>query len=59
MRVGLVSRASGALYSKFTILLDQENAGMDFSLRAFCQNIYRTSKLTGEAIVYEMVNNRE
>lgn len=41
------------------ILLDQENAGMDFSLRAFCQNIYRTSKLTGEAIVYEMVNNRE
>lgn len=39
------------------ILLDQENAGMDFSLRAFCQNIYRTSELTGEAIVYEMVNS--
>lgn len=45
---------------RFTItgvLLDQENAGMDFSLRAFCQNIYRTSELTGEAIVYEMVND--
>ena len=41
------------------ILLDQGYAGMDFSLRAFCQNIYRTSELTGEAIVYEMVNNRE
>lgn len=39
------------------ILLNQENAGMDFSLRAFCQNIYRTSELTGEAIVYEMVNS--
>lgn len=39
------------------ILLDQENTGMDFSLRAFCQNIYRTSELTGEAIVYEMVNS--
>lgn len=39
------------------ILLDQENAGMDFSLQAFCQNIYRTSELTGEAIVYEMVND--
>ena len=41
------------------ILLDQGYAGMDFSLRAFCQNIYRTSEMTGEAIVYEMVNNRE
>lgn len=39
------------------ILLDQGYAGMDFSLRAFCQSIYRTSELTGEAIVYEMVND--
>ena len=29
------------------ILLDQGNEGMDFSLKAFCQNIYRTSELTG------------
>lgn len=31
------------------ILLDQGNEGMDFSLKAFCQNIYRTSELTGDA----------
>ena len=40
------------------ILLDQGNAGMDFSLKPFCQNIYRTSELTGEAIVRELVNGR-
>lgn len=33
------------------ILLDQGNVGMDFSLKPFCQNIYRTSELTGEQIV--------
>ena len=38
------------------ILLDQGNAGMDFSLKPFCQNIYRTSELTGEAIVRELVS---
>ena len=26
-----------------SVLLDQDNAGMDFSLKSFCQNIYRTS----------------
>ena len=41
------------------ILLDQGNEGMDFSLKAFCQNIYRTSELTGEAIVHEIVDVRE
>ena len=40
------------------ILLDQGNAGMDFSLKPICQNIYRTSELTGEAIVRELVNGR-
>ena len=33
------------------ILLDQGNAGMNFCLKPFCQNIYRTSELTGEQIV--------
>lgn len=33
------------------VLLDQEDSGMDFSLKAFCQNIYRTSELTGEQVV--------
>lgn len=40
------------------ILLDQGNEGMDFSLKTFCQNIYRTSELTGEAIVRELVNGQ-
>ncbi len=45
---------------RFTItgILDQESKGMDFSLKTFCQNIYRTSELTGEAIVRELVNGR-
>lgn len=40
------------------ILLDQESKGIDFSLKDFCQNIYRTSELTGEAIVRELVNGQ-
>ena len=46
---------------RFTItgvLLDQGNAGMDFSLKAFCQTIYRTSEVTGDAIVHEIVDVR-
>lgn len=40
------------------ILLDQGNEGMDFSLKTFCQNIYRTSELTGDAIFRDLVNSR-
>lgn len=40
------------------ILLDEGNAGMDFSLKPFCQNIYRTSELTGDQIVGEIVLDR-
>lgn len=36
------------------ILLDEDNAGMDFSLKPFCQNIYRTSELTGEEITVQL-----
>ena len=46
---------------RFTItgvLLDRCSPGMDFSLRNFCQNIYRTSKLAGEDIVRELVRRR-
>ena len=31
---------------------------MEFSLRNFCQNIYRTSELMGDEIVRELVNER-
>ena len=40
------------------ILLDKGKAAMDFSLRGFCQNVYRTSELSGEAIVQSLVSNR-
>ena len=40
------------------ILLDEGNAGMDFSLKTLCQNIYRTSELTGDQIVREIVLDR-
>lgn len=40
------------------ILLDQGNEGMDFSLKAFWQNIYRTSELTGDAIAEKLVKVR-
>ena len=40
------------------VLLDQDDAGMDFSLKSFCQNIYRTSELTGEQIMQGLVSNR-
>lgn len=40
------------------ILLDQESKGMDFSLKSFCQNIYRTSELTGDAVVAKIIDDR-
>lgn len=40
------------------VLLDKGKPGMDFSLRTFCQNIYRTSELAGEDIVRELVSKR-
>ena len=43
---------------KFTvtgILLDTGKPGMDFSLTPFCQKIYRTSELTGDEIVHNMI----
>ena len=46
---------------RFTIngvLLDSDSPGMEFSLRTFCQNIYRTSELAGEEIVRELVSAR-
>lgn len=40
------------------ILLDQESKGMDFSLKSFCQNIYRTSEMTGDAVVAKIIDDR-
>lgn len=40
------------------VLLDQDDEGMDFSLKSFCQNIYRTSELTGEQVVQGLIATR-
>ncbi len=37
------------------VLLDKGMPGMAFSLKQFCQNIYRTSELLGDEIVREIV----
>ena len=38
--------------------LDADSPGMEFSLRNFCRNIYRTSELMGDEVVQELVNER-
>lgn len=40
------------------VLLDKGSPGMEFSLRPFCQNVYRTSELLGDEIVRELVSKR-
>ncbi len=40
------------------ILLDKGEPDMDFSLKQFCQDIYRTSQLLGDDIVRELVSKR-
>ena len=40
------------------VLLDKGNPGMDFSLKKFCRDIYRTSQLLGDDIVRELVTKR-
>lgn len=39
------------------ILLDRGQIGMDFSLKAFCQKIDRTSELLEEAIAHNIIHN--
>ena len=57
--VEMLQKAQSELRFTVTgILLDEGNAGMDFSLKTFCQNIYRTSELTGDQIVGEIVLDR-
>lgn len=48
----------GAPFQVTGVLLDQGSPGMDFSLKSFCQKIYRTSELMGDDIVRELVAAR-
>lgn len=40
------------------ILLDQGRSGMEFSLAKFCQEIYRTSELTGDEVMAAVIRKR-
>ena len=40
------------------ILLDKGQSSMNFSLKPFCQKIYRTSELTGDGIVQSVISLR-
>lgn len=40
------------------VLLDKGDPGMEFSLLPFCQNVYRTSELLGDEIVWELITHR-
>lgn len=57
-REELAGAQAGRRFTVTGILLDQGSPGMDFSLRAFCQNIYRASELVGDEIVRELVDQR-
>ena len=54
--VEMLQKAQSELRFTVTgILLDEGNAGMDFSLKPFCQKIYRTSELTDNAVVQSVI----
>ena len=46
------------LFTVTGVLLDKGSLNMDFSLKKFCQSIYRTSQLLGDDIVRELVSKR-
>lgn len=49
---------TGRRFTVTGVLLDRDSVGMEFSLKEFCQNIYRASELTGDDIVRELVSKR-
>lgn len=55
---GLSQEQAAHRFKVTGILLDKDEPGMDFSLKAFCQDIYRTSQLLGDDIVRELVTKR-
>lgn len=54
----LAAEQAARHFSVTGILLDLGKACFDFSLKAFCQKIYRTSELTGDDIVRSIVSDR-
>lgn len=54
---GLYIRQVESGFTITGVLLDKARPGMDFSLKAFCQNIYRTSELMGDEIAQSLVSN--
>ncbi len=55
---GLSQEQTAHRFKVTGILLDKDEPSMDFSLKQFCQDIYRTSQLLGDDIVRELVSKR-
>ncbi len=55
---GLQAKQMEHRFTVTGVLLDKAKPSMDFSLKAFCQNIYRTSELLGDEIVQNLVSQR-
>ena len=55
---GLSQEQTAHRFKVTGILLDKDEPSMDFSLKQFCQDIYRTSQLLGDDIVRELVTKR-
>lgn len=55
---GLQAKQAEHRFTITGVLLDKAKPGMEFSLKAFCLNIYRTSELLGDEIVRNLVNQR-
>ncbi len=55
---GLQKKQAEHRFTVTGILLDKATPNMSFSLKEFCQNIYRTSELLGDDIVRELVQIR-
>ena len=53
-----VTQQSGLNFKITGVLLDMESPGMDFSLKAFCQEILRTSALSQDRIVESLLQAR-
>ncbi len=55
---GLYTRQVESGFTITGVLLDKAEPSMDFSLKAFCQNIYRTSELLDDELVQNLVSQR-
>ena len=55
----LMAQMEAAYGFKITgVLMDADSPGMDFSLKPFCEEIYRTSELSRDNIAEAIISSR-